>query len=53
MASNLHTERRFDNVYVCQVCNATNRSGSGAPAKCRKCSAKRFRLKKKKRKSAA
>ena len=52
MADNLHTERRFDNVYICQNCNATNRSGSGEPAKCRKCKAKRFRLKKKKRKTA-
>ncbi len=45
--------RRFTNVFVCQNCNATNRSGAGKPSKCRKCGMKRFRLKKKKRKAAA
>jgi len=53
MADNLSNTRHFNNVYVCQACNATNRSASGKPKKCRKCFAKRFRLKKKKRKSAA
>ncbi|MEK6959388.1 MAG: 50S ribosomal protein L40e [archaeon] len=45
--------RNFTNVYVCQKCNATNRSGSGKPAQCRKCSSLKLRLKKKKRKAAA
>jgi len=45
--------RRFNNVFVCQTCNATNRSSSGKPAKCRKCGSHRLRLKKKKRKAAA
>jgi len=45
--------RRFSNVYVCQRCNATNRSSSGLPAQCRKCGSKRLRLKKKKKKTAA
>ncbi|MGI6589684.1 MAG: 50S ribosomal protein L40e [Candidatus Iainarchaeum sp.] len=44
--------RRFNNVFVCQKCNATNRSGSGKPSKCRKCASQRLRLKKKKRKSS-
>jgi len=51
MAEDLATKRHFENVYVCQKCNATNRSASGKPAKCRKCAGKRFRLKKKKKKS--
>jgi len=45
--------RRYKNVFVCQRCNATNRSSSGMPAQCRKCGPKRFRPKKKKRKAAA
>ncbi|MCX6803915.1 MAG: 50S ribosomal protein L40e [Candidatus Diapherotrites archaeon] len=45
--------RRFSNVYVCQRCNATNRSNSGVPANCRKCESHRLRLKKKKKKTAA
>ena len=45
--------RRFNNVFVCQRCNATIRSNSGKPAKCRKCGSQRLRLKKKKRKAAA
>ena len=53
MAIDHATIRNFENVYVCQSCNATNRSASGQPAKCRKCLGKRFRLKKKKKKNAA
>ncbi|MEI7961485.1 MAG: 50S ribosomal protein L40e [archaeon] len=45
--------RRFNNVYVCQRCNATTRSNSGLPPQCRKCSSKRLRLKKKKKKVSA
>jgi len=45
--------RRFTNVYVCQRCNATNRSSAGKPRPCRKCGSSRFRLKKKKRKVSA
>lgn len=52
MADELATKRNFEDVYICQSCNATNRSGSGKPNKCRKCAGKRFRLKKKKKKSA-
>ena len=51
MSLELAIKRRFENVYICQKCNATNRSASGLPAKCRKCDAKRFRLKKKKKKT--
>jgi len=51
MAENYAQIRNFENVYVCQSCNATNRSASGKPPKCRKCQGKRFRLKKKKKKS--
>ena len=46
-------KRNYKDVYVCQRCNATNRSGSGLPRKCRKCGSTRFRQKKKKRKAAA
>ena len=53
MAIDHATIRNFEDVYVCQKCNATNRSASGEPAKCRKCQSKRFRLKKKKKKTAA
>ena len=53
MAIDYATKRNFENVYVCQKCNATNRSASGIPAKCRKCQSKKFRLKKKKKKTAA
>ncbi|MBT4870960.1 MAG: hypothetical protein HON47_05280 [Candidatus Diapherotrites archaeon] len=53
MAEDHATTRNFTDVYVCQKCNATNRSASGMPAKCRKCQSKRFRLKKKKKKTAA
>lgn len=53
MAQELSTKRHFENVFVCQRCNATNRVGTGKPIKCRKCGSKRLRLKKKKRKSAA
>ncbi len=52
MADNLSTKRHFENVYVCQTCNATNRGASGKPPKCRKCQGKRLRLKKKKKKSS-
>ncbi|MFA5358113.1 MAG: hypothetical protein WC308_04320 [archaeon] len=44
-------ERNFKNVYVCQVCNARLRCGTGKPPKCRKCYGKRIRQKKKRRKS--
>ncbi len=53
MAAELSTKRHFENVFVCQRCNATNRFGTGKPTKCRKCASKRLRLKKKKRKSSA
>jgi ribosomal protein L40E len=53
MADDLFTKHNFENVFICQNCNASNRSASGAPSKCRKCNSKRLRLKKKKRKSAA
>jgi ribosomal protein L40E len=46
-------KRNFLNVYVCQTCNATMRSSSGKPKKCRKCNGSRFRPKKKRRKAAA
>ena len=44
-------KRNYENVFVCQTCNATMRSGSGKPKKCRKCNGSRFRPKKKRRKS--
>ena len=46
-------KRNFENVYVCQTCNATNRCSSGKPHKCRKCNGARFRPKKKRRKASA
>lgn len=52
MANELATKRNFENVFVCQKCNATNRCGAGKPSKCRKCGSKRLRLKKKKKKNA-
>ena len=45
-------KRNYMNVFVCQTCNATNRSSSGKPKKCRKCNSHRFRPKKKRRKAA-
>ena len=51
MSDELATKINFENVYVCQKCNATNRSASGEPSKCRKCASKKFRLKKKKKKA--
>lgn len=53
MAENLMLKRRFENVFVCQNCNATNRFGTGKPTKCRKCGSSRLRPKKKKKKSGA
>lgn len=52
MADELFIKRHYEDVYVCQKCNAINRSGSGTPSKCRKCNGKRFRLKRKKQKTA-
>lgn len=51
MGTELSTARHFENVFICQKCNATNRFGTGKPTKCRKCGSKRLRLKKKKKKS--
>ncbi|MDD4251460.1 MAG: 50S ribosomal protein L40e [Candidatus ainarchaeum sp.] len=51
MADDLFIKSHFENVYICQKCNASNRSGSGIPSKCRKCGSKRLRLKKKRKKS--
>jgi ribosomal protein L40E len=45
--------RNFANVFVCQRCNATNRSNAGMPNQCRKCGSKRLRLKKKRKKTTA
>ena len=45
-------KRNYENVYVCQTCNATMRSESGIPKKCRKCGGHRFRPKKKRKKAA-
>jgi ribosomal protein L40E len=53
MAEDLVVKRRFENVFVCQKCNATNRFGTGKPTRCRKCGSDRLRLKKKKKKSGA
>ncbi len=47
------TERHFKDVYICQSCNAVNRSAAGKPHSCRKCGSKRLRLKRKKKKSSA
>jgi ribosomal protein L40E len=47
----LALKRNFEGVYVCQHCNATMRSASGKPSKCRKCNGKAFRPKKKRKKS--
>lgn len=51
MADELFVKNNFENVYICQSCNASNRSASGRPSKCRKCNGKRLRLKKKRKKS--
>ncbi|MDP6670547.1 MAG: 50S ribosomal protein L40e [archaeon] len=43
--------RIFKNVWICMKCNANNRASEGSkPTKCRKCKAKRFRLKHKTKK---
>jgi len=47
-------KRIFLNMWICQKCNAKNRSTEGKkPKKCRKCGSKRFRLKNKAKKSGA
>jgi ribosomal protein L40E len=51
MADDLFIKSNFENVYICQKCNARNKCGNGKPSKCRKCGSNRFRLKKKKKKS--
>jgi ribosomal protein L40E len=45
--------RLFSNVFVCMVCNAKNRGNGGKkPAKCRKCTSNRLRLKHKTKKAS-
>lgn len=44
--------RTFKNIYICMSCNAKNRSTTGTPNKCRKCGAKKFRVKSKRVKKA-
>jgi len=46
-------KRLFIGMWICMKCGAKNRTGTGKkPAKCRKCGAKSFRLKKKGKKIA-
>ena len=47
-------KRLFQDIWICMKCNAKNRGQKGkAPAKCRKCKASKFRLKKKGKKKVA
>ena len=47
-------KRLFLNMWICQKCNAKNRSTEGKkPKKCRKCNSKRLRLKNKAKKTGA
>tara|TARA_Y100000310_G_C20701325_1_gene830215 strand:+ start:300 stop:467 length:168 start_codon:yes stop_codon:yes gene_type:complete len=47
------TKRVFQDVWICMNCSAKNKGQKGKPAaKCRKCSSKRMRLKKKGKKKA-
>ena len=52
--SSVAANRLFKDIWICMKCNAKNRGQKGNhPARCRKCKAAKFRLKKKGKKKIA